>query len=116
MSERETRAALAMIRAIRPDVTIWYHQHRAMTVRPPLPWREALAGVYARVSGLPMRFYPGPELHGTASSWQHAELPASLALVVELPAGALDAAGVHRHVAAVRTVATLARFDGADVR
>jgi protein MpaA len=114
-SERETRAALAMVRAIRPDVTIWYHQHRTMTVRPPLPWREALAGAYARVARLPVQTYPGPELFGTASSWQHAEFPLSLALVIELPAGALDAASLRRHVAAVRTVGTLARFDRADV-
>ena len=113
-SERETLAALAMVRAIRPDVTIWYHQHRNMTVRPPLPWREALAGAYARASGVVMRTYPGPPLSGTASSWQHAELPRSLALVVELPAGALDVAAVRRHVAAVRSVGTLARFDRAD--
>lgn len=115
-SERETRAALAMIRTIRPDVTVWYHQHATMTIRPPLPWRIALASAYARVSRLAMREYTiGGRLHGTASSWQHAEQPMSLALVVELPAGPLDAAGVRRHTAAVRTVATLARFDRADV-
>ncbi len=115
-SERETRAALAMIRAIRPDVTVWYHQHATMTIRPPLPWRVALASAYARVSRLAMREYTiGGPLYGTASSWQHAEQPMSLALVIELPAGSLDAREVRRHVAAVRTVATFARFDRADV-
>ena len=79
-----------------------------------MPWRRALAGAYARVSGVAMRSYPGPELHGTASSWQHAERQQSLALVVELPAGALGPAVDGRHVAAARTVATLARFDRAD--
>ncbi len=115
-SERETRAALAMIRDIRPDVTVWYHQHATMTIRPPLPWRIALAQAYARTSRLPMREYTlGGRLYGTASSWQHAELPQSVALVVELPAGPLDAGGVRRHANAVRAVATLARFDRADV-
>ncbi len=114
-SERETRAALAMVRAIRPDVTIWYHQHRNMVDRPRLPWREALAGAYARVSRLPFYRYPGPALHGTATSWQQAEQPLSLAFVVELPAGELDGVAVRRHVAAVRTIGTLARFDRADV-
>lgn len=110
-SEPETRAALAMIRAIRPDVTIWYHQHLAMTIRPPLPWRQALAERYASVSRLPVRSYPGARLHGTASSWQHAEQPQSLALVVELPAGALGASAVRRHVAAVRAVGAAASAD-----
>jgi protein MpaA len=110
-SEPETRAALAMIRSIRPDVTIWYHQHLDMVIRPPLPWRQALARAYERTSRLPMRSYPGGRLHGTASAWQHTEQPRSAALVVELPAGRLPAAAVRRHVAAVRAVGAAAAAD-----
>ena len=110
-SEPETRAALAMVRRIRPDVTIWYHQHLTMVIRPPLPWRQALARTYEATSRLPMRSYPGGRLYGTATSWQHAEQPLSAALVVELPAGALPAAAVRRHSAAVRAVATAAGAD-----
>jgi protein MpaA len=111
-SEPETRAALAMIRAIHPDVTVWYHQHMNLTVRPPLPWRQALASRYASVSGVPMRTYPGGRLYGTASSWQHAEQRLSAALVVELPAGSLTAAAIRRHVAAVLAVGAAAAADG----
>lgn len=110
-SERETRALLALVRRIRPDATVWYHQHLTMVLRPPSRWRVALARRYEAVSGLRMASYPGGRLYGTASSWQHAEQPRSLALVVELPAGALQAGSVVRHADAVRALAVAARDD-----
>jgi protein MpaA len=104
-SERETRIAMALVRRIRPDATVWYHQHMDIVVRPPLPWRQRLAQRYATLTHMRMRAYPGPPLFGTASSWHQAEQPRSLALVVELPAGTLPARAVVRHAAAVRLVA-----------
>jgi protein MpaA len=110
-SEPETRATLAMVRRIHPDVTIWYHQHLAMVIRPPLPWRQALASTYSSTSGLAMRDYPGGHLHGTASAWQHAEQPFSAALVVELPAGRLPSISVRRHASAVLATGAAAAAD-----
>ena len=108
-SELETRAALRMVRRLHPDVTIWYHQHLDIVVRPPLPWRQRLAATYARAAGMSVRIYPGRALHGTAAAWQHAEQPASLALVVELPTGSLAPTALVRHVAAVRAITRAAR-------
>ncbi|MCW2923549.1 MAG: murein peptide amidase [Thermoleophilia bacterium] len=116
-SEPETRAAMAAVRRIRPDATVWYHQHLAAVLTPALPWRVALARVYERVSGLAMRSYTstgGPPTTGTASAWQAAEQPLSLPLVVELPAGPLPARSLARHAAAVRALAVAAGRDHVD--
>lgn len=102
-SEPEARAARALIRRVRPRVTIWFHQ----------PWGEVLAPCrgaapaqrrYARIAGLPLRRCRGSRLPGTATRWQLHTQPSSVAFVVELPAGRLDAAAVRRHVRAVRAV------------
>ena len=110
-SERETRILMALVRRVRPDVTVWYHQHARMVIRPEGRWRQRLARTYERASRLAMRRYPVAGLRGTASSWQHAEQRRSLALVVELPAGRLGAASVARHADAVRRIAIAATFD-----
>jgi protein MpaA len=110
-SERETRIAMALVRRVHPDVTVWYHQHMNIVVKPPLPWRQRLAAIYARVTGMVVRTYPGPALHGTASAWQHAEQAHSLALVVELPAGTLRSRAVIAHALGVRRLALAARAD-----
>ncbi len=110
-SERETRALMALVRRVRPDVSVYYHQHARMVIRPPGRWRQRLARTYERFSRLAMRTYPQTGLRGTASSWQHAEQHRSLALVVELPAGRLPAAAVDRHADAVRRTAIAATFD-----
>jgi protein MpaA len=112
-SEPETRAIEQLVRLVRPDVTIWYHQHMAIVVRPPLPWRLALARTYGLAAALPVRTYPGGVLHGTASTWQHAAQPLSAALVIELPAGPLSAAALTRHVRAARAVSVQAGRDTA---
>jgi protein MpaA len=101
-SEPETRAAMALILRERPSVTIWYHQH--------LDWVDLQRGSsarlmrrYARTAG--MRATRTPVLPGTVARWQNHRLPGRTAFVVELPAGALSAAAVNRHVAAVLAVA-----------
>jgi protein MpaA len=97
-SEPETRIARNLIRRIRPDVTIWYHQPQAL-VRAWGPSR-AMARRYARLAGEPYRSIRWP--HGTAPNWQNHRFPATTSFVVELPAGRLSARAAGRHVSAVR--------------
>lgn len=101
-SEPETRAVERLVERIRPDVTIWYHQRLALT-NLSTGADPAVVRAYARRSGLPARRLP--PYRGTATSWQNHSRPGSSAFVVELPSGALSAAAVARHVAAVRDAA-----------
>jgi D-alanyl-D-alanine carboxypeptidase len=105
-SERETRIARSLILRIRPQATIWFHQHMDLV----WAWgQSSRAGrIYARAAG--MRFYHHPWLDGTAPNWQNHHLPGTASFVVELPAGRLSPTEVRRHVHAVLEVgAALAR-------
>jgi murein peptide amidase A len=84
-SERETRVAMRLIRRLRPDVTIWFHQPQAL-VR---AWGASVevARRYARLAGMRFRRLPWPP--GSATAWQHGELPRTRAFVVELRRGEL---------------------------
>jgi protein MpaA len=97
-SERETRLARRLVRRVRPDVTIWYHQPQAV-VR---AWGGSVAKArrYARLAGAPYRSIRW--LHGTAPNWQNHRYPGAASFVVELPAGSLGAAAAARHARAVR--------------
>jgi protein MpaA len=105
-SEPETRAIMRLIARVHPDVTVWYHQHLGIVVRPSTRHARQIAAAYARASGIPMRQYL--TLQGTASAWEALVDPLSAPLVVELRAGALGPAGVRRQVRAVRAAAVLA--------
>ena len=97
-SERETRLARRLVRRVRPDVTIWYHQPQAV-VR---AWGGSVAKArrYARLAGAPYRSIRW--LHGTAPNWQNHRYPGAASFVVELPAGSLSGAATARHARAVR--------------
>jgi N-acetylmuramoyl-L-alanine amidase len=97
-SEPESQAVRRLVRRIRPDVTVWYHQHLRM-VDVTRGSDKALVRDYARRAGLPARTLP--LLSGTATSWQNHTFPGTSAFVVELPAGPLSARAVTRHAAAV---------------
>jgi protein MpaA len=96
-SEPETRVARDLVLRIRPQYTIWFHQHLDAV------WAfggSTRAGrVYARLAG--MRLLHRRWLDGSASNWQNHLRGGGASFVVELPAGRLDAGGVRRHVAAV---------------
>jgi len=100
LSEPESRAAVRLIRRVRPDVTIWFHQPLDLVDRSggePFPQRRL-----ADLLGLPLvrlARYPG-----SASSWQNHALPRTSAFVVELP-HAVDTGLVRRATAAVRSLA-----------
>ena len=102
-SEPESRAAARLIRRIKPQVTIWYHQ----------PWGQVLAPChgparvqrrYSRISGVPLERCRGQHLRGTATSWQNHNF-AGRAFVVELPAGHLSGSAVRRNARAVAAIA-----------
>ena len=97
LSEPETRAAVRLIRRIRPTVTIWFHQPQAL-VRAWGPSRS-VARRYARLAG--MRFRANRWPRGTAPNWQNHRFPSRSSFVVELPGGSLTAAAANRQARAV---------------
>jgi murein peptide amidase A len=100
-SEPETETARRLITAIRPRVTIWYHQHMRLV------WTSGTsvpAGrTYATMVGLPLYVHRSPG--GAASEWIRVRFPRLHAFAVELPAGRLSRGGVRRHVGAVLAMA-----------
>ena len=102
LSEPETRAAAALVRRVRPDVTIWFHQPQGL-VR---AWGRSrgIAKRYAQLAGLPFRAIPWPP--GSGPNWQHRAFRRGTSFVVELPVGPLSAAAADRHAAAVIALAT----------
>jgi predicted deacylase len=100
-SERETRIARALIERVHPRLTIWFHQH--MDVVWAYGPSTAAGRRYAHLTG--MRLYHRHWLHGTSTNWQNHHMPGTSSFTVELPAGALSAAAIHRHVHAVLALA-----------
>jgi murein peptide amidase A len=101
-SEPETRAVVAFVRRIQPDLSIWYHQ----------PWGAVLACrgnpqvavEYARLVGM-RTSCRGAGLRGTAISWETHFVPDSAAFVVEMRAGGISGRSVSRQARAALTVA-----------
>jgi N-acetylmuramoyl-L-alanine amidase len=100
-SEPETQGIQRFVERERPRVTLWYHQALRMVVKG--TGDPALERLYSRRSGLPRRRLP--RYHGTAVSWQNTTFGGDTAFVVELPGGALPAAGVRRHARAALALA-----------
>jgi protein MpaA len=98
-SEREARVARSLIRRLRPDVTLWFHQqHEPPFVR---AWGQSVdvARAYARLAGMP--FEALPWLPGTAPNWQNHRFAESSAFVVELPWGEVSTQDLRRQEAAI---------------
>ena len=102
LSEPESRALVRFIRRVKPDISIWFHQHQNV-VR---AWGQsrAVARRFARLSR--MRFAAIRWPYGTASNWQNHAFPGTSSFVVELPAGRLSSAGVTRLANAVLRLAS----------
>ena len=100
-SEPESRTARALVRRIRPDVTIWYHQPQA-TVR---AWGGSIAAGrrYARLAGIRFRAIRWPP--GSAPNWQNHRFPGTASYVVELAPGSLTVGLASRHAKAVLAIA-----------
>jgi murein peptide amidase A len=86
-SEPETRALMGLVKRIRPQLAIYYHQHMGITVRA-RGADPAVQRAYARRTHLPLRSLP--DYHGTAIGWENHLLTRGSAFVVELPAGPAD--------------------------
>jgi protein MpaA len=102
-SEPETRALMRLVRRVRPDLAIYYHQHMRIVVRAPAADRS-LQRAYARRTGLPLRPLAG--LHGTAVAWENHVVRGGSAFVVELGPGR---AAARRHASAVLALARTLR-------
>lgn len=91
-SEAETRIARRLIKALHPDVTIWFHQQQERLVR---AWGPSIpaARTYARLAGEPFRRMPW--LDGTAPNWQNHRFPGTSSFVVELPLSGPTHSGRH---------------------
>ena len=98
-SEPETKAVQRLVRRLRPDVTVYYHQHLDLVNLPRRDGDRALVRAYARRTRMRAAFLP--DLRGTATGWQNATFPGTTAFVVELPSGALPPAQARRHARAV---------------
>jgi Penicillin-insensitive murein endopeptidase/Succinylglutamate desuccinylase / Aspartoacylase family len=96
-SEVETRLAMRLIRRLRPDVTIWFHQPQALVRAwgPSVP----IARRFARLAG--MRFARLRRPPGAATAWQAGAMPASRSFVVELPPGELGIREAGRYARAI---------------
>jgi protein MpaA len=97
-SEPETAAARDVIRALRPTLTIWFHQQAESLVR---AWGRSVPAArrYARLAALPFRRMRW--LAGTAPHWQNTAFAAGASFVVELAPGPLGARAARRHASAV---------------
>ena len=97
LSEPETRLAYRLITAIRPAITIWFHQSLALVDESGGDVR--IERRYARLVGLPLRRLT--RFDGSAATWQNHAYPDTTAFVVELPPGALTARAARRYADAV---------------
>jgi murein peptide amidase A len=99
-SEPESRIARQLVRRLRPDVTIWYHQPQAV-VR---AWGRSRTAArrYARTAGASYRSIRWP--NGTAPRWQNTRLEHGAAFVVELRPGPLPPRAARAHARAVRAL------------
>ncbi len=100
LSEPETRAAVRLVARVRPAVTIWFHQHEDLVDM--AGGDRGVARRYAELAGL--RATCLPFLPGTATSWSNHRFAGTTSFVVELPAGAVTAGALARHVRAVGAV------------
>ena len=99
LSEPESRLAAALVRRLRPRLTIYYHQHLSVVDDSQGP--RSIERRYAHAVGLlltPLTDYPG-----SATGWQD-HLLGPTAFVVELPAGPLSPRKTQAHVAALLAV------------
>jgi protein MpaA len=98
LSEPESRTAYRLIQRLRPQVSIWFHQH--LDVVDESGGQIAVERRFAQLVGLPLRRLAREP--GSVVGWTNHILPGSTSFVVELLAGALpEPAGVRFARAAI---------------
>ena len=101
LSEPETRAAVRLIRRVKPAVSIWFHQH--LDAVDTSVGDRRIERRFAKLARLPLAYLtPEP---GSAVTWETHAFPNSTSFVVELPAGTPQPTAAARYAAAVRAVA-----------
>jgi protein MpaA len=101
LSEPESRIAYRLLRRLRPQVSIWFHQH--MNLVDESGGNAAVERRFAALVGLPTaRLSREP---GSVVGWENHAFPGTTAFVVELPAGRLRPAAAERYADAVLEVA-----------
>jgi murein peptide amidase A len=100
-TQPETRFAVSLIRRVRPEVTVWFHQPQGL-VR---AWGPSVSTArrFAALAGVSYRSLAWPP--GSASNWQNHAFPGTASFVVELPAGPVRPARAARWVRALRALA-----------
>jgi murein peptide amidase A len=100
LSEPESRIAYRLIRRVRPQVSIWFHQH--LDVVDESGGQIAVERRFATLVGLPLRRLRRES--GSVVGWTNHVLPRSTSFVVELPARALSERAVARFARATAAV------------
>jgi protein MpaA len=106
-SEPETRAVMAYILKVRPQVTIWFHQHMDL-IDDTRGSDPAIIKAYALITH--MRADRLAPLPGTATRWQNHRLTKTSSFVVELPSGPMTPPAIRRNIRAIHVVAQLVTF------
>jgi protein MpaA len=104
LSEPESTSAYELIRRIRPEISIWFHQHLDLVDES--GGNAQVERLFASLVGLPLlrlTRYPG-----SAVGWENHTFPRTTAFVVELPAGPLTRAAARRQARAVIAVGVAA--------
>ena len=97
LSEPESRAVRRLILRVRPQISIWFHQH--MDLVDESGGNGSVERRFASLVGLSVRRLP--RYPGGVTSWENSAMPGTTAFVVELPAGELPAEDVVRYADAV---------------
>jgi protein MpaA len=100
LSEPESRIASRLIRRLRPQVSIWFHQH--LDVVDSSGGSVAVERRFAALVGL--RLVRLPREPGSVVGWENHSFPGTTAFVVELPPGKLAPRAVGRFADATLAV------------
>ena len=101
LSEPESRIAARLVLRLRPQISIWFHQH--LDVVDESGGNVRIERRFASLVNLPLRRlmrYPG-----SATGWENQMLPGTTAFVVELPAGPVPPARVGAYTRSIRSLA-----------
>ena len=101
LSEPESRYVVKLVDQLKPQITIWFHQHQGF-VR---AWGQSVATArrFAQLADYPYQSIRWP--FGTVSNWQNHRFPGTASFVVELPAGPVPPSRIAVWVRAIREIA-----------